>query len=110
MRGRGRPQSTQWANFTFFSILPMVVLMPILEGEEWRTRSVGAAPNLSAVVYFLPICVHVYLFYFQKQIKSVIEQLRSLLQYHVSLAPGILQSYVSLRISSYVSQVGHLLL
>lgn len=60
MRESGRPQrGSPWANFTFFAILPLVVLMSILKGKEWRTRSVGAAPNLSAVVYFLPICVRV---------------------------------------------------
>lgn len=48
---------TQWANLRSFPILPAVALMPILKGEEQRTRRVGAASQhsfLTHVYIFIP--------------------------------------------------------
>lgn len=73
------------------------ILVPIPKEEEQRIGSVGATPNLSAVIHSLPICMYyLCLFYFQKQPKAVIEQLGPLSQCPLSLVPGTIWTYISL--------------
>lgn len=76
-RRRSPKGGTQWANLRSFPILSPVALMPILKGEEQRTWRVGAASQHS----FLTHVYILYSFFFQKQLKAVIEQLGSLPQY-----------------------------
>lgn len=71
-------------------------------GTESKESGIGAAPNLSAFIPYSQACINVFLFSFQKQLETVTEQLGSLSQYPLSVAPGLIETYISLLVSSYV--------